>query len=201
MPAITVARFVWIFGADRIRALLERDPLGTRAATVMSWAGMRGVVTLAVALTLPEAMPGRDLILVSAFAVIVVTVLVQGTTLGLVIRRAALEEDPRSRPPLDLNAAEVVLMKAQHVAVERLAYDADGTLVHPRLLERYRLRATSADTFTEPRKSACASSPPTTTSSSPPSPPVAPRSSACIARTRSTTRPCTISSVTSTSRS
>jgi Na+/H+ antiporter len=148
IAAVTIARFVWIFGSDRILALLKRDPLGVRGATVMSWAGMRGVVTLAVALTLPEAMPGRDLILVSAFAVIVVTVLVQGTTLGVVIRRAKLEEDPRSRPPLDLTAAEVALMKAQYVEVQRLAYDANGTLIHPRLLERYRLRATSSDNFT-----------------------------------------------------
>ena len=41
-------------------------------------AGMRGVVTLAVALTLPQAMPGRDLMLVTAFAVTLVTVVVQG---------------------------------------------------------------------------------------------------------------------------
>ena len=42
-------------------------PLGAGAATVMSWAGMRGVVTLAVALTLPEAMPGRGLMRSRAF--------------------------------------------------------------------------------------------------------------------------------------
>lgn len=42
-------------------------------ATVMSWAGMRGVVTLAAALSLPVAFPGRDIVLVSAFAVILVT--------------------------------------------------------------------------------------------------------------------------------
>ena len=47
---------------------------------------MRGVVTLAMALSLPESMPGRDLILFSAFVVILFTVLLQGTTIGLVIR-------------------------------------------------------------------------------------------------------------------
>jgi CPA1 family monovalent cation:H+ antiporter len=53
---------------------------------------MRGVVTLAVALSVPESFPGRDFMLVTAFAVILVTVLVQGTTLGLIIRWARLEE-------------------------------------------------------------------------------------------------------------
>ncbi len=148
VAAVTAARFAWIFGADALLAGLKRagrrtaDPLGPGAATVMSWAGMRGVVTLAVALTLPETMPGRDLMLVTAFAVILVTVLIQGTTLGAVIRLAGLEEDSRSRPPLDLMAAEIAMLQVQYQAVERLAFAEDGTLTHPRLLDSYRRRAT-----------------------------------------------------------
>ena len=78
MAAMIVARFVWIFGVDAIVAMLRRmgltraHPLGARSALVMSWAGMRGVVTLAVALSLPEAMPARDLMLVTAFVAILV---------------------------------------------------------------------------------------------------------------------------------
>jgi monovalent cation/hydrogen antiporter len=146
VAAVTVARFAWVFGSDAALALMNRvgvaakRPLGPRAATVMSWAGMRGVVTLAVALTLPEAMPGRDLTLVTAFVVILVTVMLQGTTLGLVIRAAALrDEDPP--PRLDLTAAEAAMARAQLSAVEALAHAPDGTLRHPRLLETYELRA------------------------------------------------------------
>jgi monovalent cation/hydrogen antiporter len=152
--AVTVARFAWVFGSDLVVATLRRagvsraEPLGPRAATVMSWAGMRGVVTLAVALTLPDAMPGRDLMLVTAFAVILVTVLVQGTTLGWVIRLAGLKEDDAALPPLDLFAAEAEVFKARLSAIERLAYAADGTLIHPRLLESYRRRATITETYT-----------------------------------------------------
>ncbi|WP_458097108.1 Na+/H+ antiporter [Roseomonas sp. WA12] len=151
--AITVARFAWVFGTDALLGAMHRaglrgvEPLGVRAASVMSWAGMRGVVTLAVALTLPEAMPGRDLMLVTAFAVILVTVLVQGTTLGLVIRLAGLQEDDRSRPPLDLHSAENAMFKAQLAEVERLAFTPDGRLLHPRLLDSYRRRATIATEF------------------------------------------------------
>jgi CPA1 family monovalent cation:H+ antiporter len=151
--AVTVARFAWIFGSDAALDLLNRagwrgeKPLGPRAASVMSWAGMRGVVTLAVALTLPETMPGRDVMLVTAFAVILVTVLIQGTTLGLVIRLAGLREDERSKPPLDLLAAEAAMLEAQFAAVERLAYSPDGSLLHPRLLDSYRRRATISREF------------------------------------------------------
>jgi Na+/H+ antiporter len=153
IAAVTVARFAWIFGSDSILRLLIRagwrvaEPLGPRAASVMSWAGMRGVVTLAVALTLPETMPGRDLMLVTAFAVILVTVLIQGTTLGLVIRLAGLQEDERSKPPLDLTAAEAIMATAQFAAVERMAYSPDGSLLHPRLLDSYRRRMTVSAEF------------------------------------------------------
>lgn len=147
--AMTLARFVWIFGCDAVLALLNRigfsidDPLGPRAATVMSWAGMRGVVTLAVALTVPETMPGRDLMLVAAFAAILVTVLLQGTTLGLVIRAANLS-DRGVRPALSLAQAEAAVAAAQLVAVRSQAYTDDGTLAHPRLLEGFQRRADQA---------------------------------------------------------
>ncbi|HEY8612199.1 MAG TPA: Na+/H+ antiporter [Roseomonas sp.] len=153
VTAVTLARFVWIFGSDAVLGLLNRagwrgtEPLGPRAASVMSWAGMRGVVTLAVALTLPETMPGRDLMLVTAFAVILVTVLVQGTTLGLVIRLAGLREDERSKPPLDLLAAEAAMLRAQFAEVERIAYSPDGSILHPRLLDSYRRRAELSTEF------------------------------------------------------
>ncbi|MDX4953657.1 Na+/H+ antiporter [Delftia acidovorans] len=151
IAAMTVARFAWIFGAEAIAGVLTRvglrgfERLGAPAATVMSWAGMRGVVTLAVALSLPDAMPGRDLMLVTAFAVILATVLVQGMTLGSVIRWANLQEDERAKPPLDLYAAEAAMLRAQLAAVERHAVSADGTLLHPQLLESYRHRATNSE--------------------------------------------------------
>lgn len=108
---------------------------------------MRGVVTLAVALSLPETMPQRDLMLVTAFAVILVTVLVQGTSLCWIINRARPAEDAAALPPLDLHAAEHAMFRAQLSAVEREAHDADGEVIHPQLLRRYRTRATAGEAF------------------------------------------------------
>ena len=153
VAAVTVARFIWIFGSDLTLSALARvgisrgRPLDLRAGTVLGWAGMRGVVTLAFALTLPAAMPGRDLMLVTAFAVIFITVLIQGTTLGLVVRLLAPREDERSRPPLDLAAAEARVALAQYAAAERSAHTADGTPVHSGLLESYRQRVTVSAAF------------------------------------------------------
>lgn len=145
--ALTLARFAWVYGSDAVIWLQRKlgrgrfEPLGPRAAAVLSWAGMRGVVTLAVALSVPETMPGRDFMLVTAFAVILVTVLAQGTTLGLLIEWLRPEEAPESRARLSMSQAEAAMAKAQLILLETKAYAEDGTLTHPLLLERYRRRA------------------------------------------------------------
>jgi len=152
--AMTAARFLWVFGADGLIALTRAlgfrryQPIGARSAAVLGWAGMRGVVTLAVALSVPAAFPGRDFILVAAFAVILVTVLVQGATLGWVIDRVGLDEPISERPRVSMSGAEADMSQAQLAVVERAAYDADGALIHPRLLDSYRRRATISADYT-----------------------------------------------------
>ncbi len=61
-----------------------------RESTVVGWAGMRGAVSLAAALALPQSFPQRDLIVFLTFAVIVATLVGQGLTLPILIRRLGL---------------------------------------------------------------------------------------------------------------
>jgi CPA1 family monovalent cation:H+ antiporter len=62
---------------------------------VISWAGMRGIVTLAAALALPGDFPGRDLIVLTAFSVVLGTLLIQGLTLKPLLRALNLHDgDP-----------------------------------------------------------------------------------------------------------
>ena len=105
--ATIAARMVWIYlnwvGRVGLRAMGAGNvaPPSLAVATVLGWAGMRGVVTLMAALSLPVSLPGRNLILVSAFSVILITVLVQGSTLGPLISALGLsgehEEEDRRR--------------------------------------------------------------------------------------------------------
>jgi hypothetical protein len=61
----------------------------------MSWTGMRGIVTLAAAFALPEGFPYRDLILLTAFCVVLGTMMIQGLTLSPLIARLNFDEyDP-----------------------------------------------------------------------------------------------------------
>ena len=99
--AVIVARFVWVFPATYlprwlIPSIRAGDPY-PRPATVavVSWAGLRGVVSLAAALALPVDFPERNLILLLTFAVILATLVGQGLTLPLLLRRFRLSDDGR----------------------------------------------------------------------------------------------------------
>ncbi|SAL22031.1 Na+/H+ antiporter membrane protein [Caballeronia terrestris] len=151
---VVVSRFVWAFCAEGIRATYARltgrgaKRADWRSATIVSWAGMRGVVTLAVALSLPEEMPGRDLILFAAFAVILVTVLLQGTTIGPLIRVVNPPDGGDDYPPqLTEPQAWARLEAAQLAAIQPLVHGPDGSVIHPRLLEQYTYRARLTQQF------------------------------------------------------
>ena len=150
--SVVVARFAWVFGIEGLLIALRGGgstlarPLGWRQASVLGWTGMRGVVTLAVALTLPAQMPGRDLMLVTAFTVILVTVIVQGGSLGWIIALVRpVDGDPP--PPVGLPAAEAAVARAKLAAAEKLAHASDGQVLHPQLLETYRTRASGTERF------------------------------------------------------
>ena len=60
---------------------------------VVSWSGMRGIVSLAAAIALPPGFPYRDLIVLTAFAVVLGTLVIQGMTLKPLLRRLNLDDD------------------------------------------------------------------------------------------------------------
>jgi CPA1 family monovalent cation:H+ antiporter len=108
--AVILARIAWVTGAIALSrwrhrrrgdATSERpDSLAlTRPATaVIAWCGMRGTVTLAAALALPTggngpAFPFRDLMIVTAFGVVLGTLVVQGLTLRPLLLHLQLEDD------------------------------------------------------------------------------------------------------------
>jgi monovalent cation/hydrogen antiporter len=97
--AVILARVAWVFPATYLprwafRSLRERDPTPPwRSVAVVSWAGMRGVISLAAALALPLSVPGRGLILFLTFCVILATLVLQGLSLPALIRVLKLEDD------------------------------------------------------------------------------------------------------------
>jgi Na+/H+ antiporter len=108
LVATIVARFAFVFGTAGILSAgppwMRRQAWSPAVAGLVSWAGMRGVVTLAAAQLLPEDLPDREVLLLAAFTVVVGTLLVQGSTLPWLVRRVGL-------PPPD--AAEDALRAAE----------------------------------------------------------------------------------------
>ena len=103
--AVVVTRLLWVHVVTMIiravdrRAVQRSRRVGWRARTLSGWAGFRGAVSLAAALAVPATttaglpFPDRDLIVFTTSVVILVTILVQGTTLPAVARWARLPTD------------------------------------------------------------------------------------------------------------
>ena len=109
MPYNAWARWQIRRGSPRTRHLTMLPTVGS--GLLISWAGMRGLVTVAAALALPDAADGtpfpfRDLILLSAFGVVVGTLVVQGLTLGPLMRRVRLDPDTSVEREIGLARAE-----------------------------------------------------------------------------------------------
>ena len=103
LVTVIVVRIVWHMSFNAVirwrdRRLGFNPPRPMLRPTVgsgliISWAGMRGIVTLAAALALPAAFPYRELIVLTAFAVVVGTLTIQGLTLKPLLRVLDLRDD------------------------------------------------------------------------------------------------------------
>jgi Na+/H+ antiporter len=102
LAAVILSRIVWVmlYGVTLRTAVAQGllDPRNMPVPTlkggiVIAWCGMRGIVTLAAAFALPENFPYRDLILLTAFAVVLGSLVIQGLTLRPLILALNLKQD------------------------------------------------------------------------------------------------------------
>lgn len=141
--ATLVARFVVVIGYNRLAARFqalrgETEPATLKQGLLVSWSGMRGLVTLATAFALPQNFPQRDLVVLTAFCVVLATLVVQGMTLAPVIRWLGLESSDTLRQ--EVAEARVRLRSAALATVK----DEDGPEAgHLRFF--YRIERKAAD--------------------------------------------------------
>jgi monovalent cation/hydrogen antiporter len=117
---VVVVRLLWVFLFRAVATLAlrrfnqNRQPLTTptyRGALIVGWCGMRGIVTLAAALALPDgggtmAFPYRDLIILCAFCVVLTTLVLQGMTLRPLLLWVGLKDDGTVQREVQLARAE-----------------------------------------------------------------------------------------------
>jgi Na+/H+ antiporter len=137
---LIVIRILWVFP---LSAVIQRRGGARRPSwpvpAVVSWAGARGVVPLAAALSIPltsasgAPLPQRDLILVLATAVIVVSLIVQGLTLEPLVRRAGV-----ARPDAARHEETVARLRLAEAALARLDELAAGECAADDVIDRAR---------------------------------------------------------------
>jgi CPA1 family monovalent cation:H+ antiporter len=136
---VVVTRIVWVpifayVPRWLFRRIREHDPYPPwQWPALISWAGIRGAVSLAAALALPTDFPHRELIVFLAFAVIVATLVVQGLTLPALLEALGVGDDG-SAAREDAKAR----IKAAEAALARLEELVAGGAVRPDTAERVR---------------------------------------------------------------
>jgi Na+/H+ antiporter len=126
LAVVVGVRLAWVWPATYLPRLIPavarvEPPPPARHVLLLGWAGMRGVVTLAAALSIPDDVPERPALLVAAFTVVVGTLLLNGTTLPWLVRVLRIQgPDPQQ----DALTEALIQQKARHAAVERLEKEA-----------------------------------------------------------------------------
>ncbi|CAN5381872.1 sodium:proton antiporter [soil metagenome] len=138
---------------DRIERVADRrqndiqqlagEGLSARGAVVIGWAGMRGVVTLAAAQSLPKDTPYQEQLVLIAFTVAIVTLLLQGGTLPLVIRLTGVRGTDRAADRREL--AE--LLDEMATAGIDVLDDPEFTLPHGQQVDAAVLKRVRHDTL------------------------------------------------------
>ncbi len=143
---VILVRFAWVFTATYLPRWLsprlrERDPYpGWRPVVIVAWTGMRGVVSLAAAMTLPlslengQPFPKRDVLVFITFVVILATLVLQGLTLPFLIRWLGVVDGGETE-----DEEREARLKANQAALARLGeHEAAGTF-SAELLQRLRV--------------------------------------------------------------
>ncbi|GLW44550.1 Na+/H+ antiporter [Streptomyces sp. NBRC 14336] len=146
---VVASRFVWVYPATFLPRMLsarirEREENPTwKAPFVIAWAGMRGVVSLAIAFSIPltvhggEEFPERNLILFLTFTTVIGTLVVQGVTLPPLIRLLKLPgRDVQAETLAEANAQAQASRAAEQRLDELLADERNA--LPPPLAERLR---------------------------------------------------------------
>jgi len=159
---VIVSRFIWVFPAAwlprRAPWIARSDPAPSwQVMTIISWSGMRGVVSLAAALALPLDFPERDLIIFLAFAAILATLVVQGTTLESLIKALKVEA-PAHEGGIDPEEAEGrrIIAVASLAEIERRLDDPLEGAIAADLVGEFRDRAGHFGRIVENRSAAAA---------------------------------------------
>lgn len=117
--AVTIGRAAVIYTVGfLLRATRERFPLSW--ATVITWGGLRGALSMVLVLGLPAEFAHRDIVISITFGVVVVSILVQGLTMSPLLRKLGLVRASEARAEHDRLRGAVLASRAALAEIEKM---------------------------------------------------------------------------------
>ncbi len=152
LATVILVRLAWVLAYGALTRLMRRasgarsdaDTQDVRGDLLIGWCGMRGLVTLATAFALPIDFPGRDPIVLTAFCVVLGTLVLQGMTLKPLLRLLRLEPDRSIEQ--EVSRARVAVMQA---ALDSLEGETSSAAVAVR--EQYAAARAVAENAAKPQ--------------------------------------------------
>jgi CPA1 family monovalent cation:H+ antiporter len=154
---VIVLRLAWVYPGAYLSFALRRKfrskpapPISSRGVFIVGWTGMRGVVSLAAAISLPEVLtngkpfPQRNMIIFLTFCVIFVTLVLQGLTLPAFIRRLGLGREDGTNSEEEKARRKMVRSALEQLDRMRAADNPEFDSVYEHVAEHYRARLAAA---------------------------------------------------------
>ncbi len=143
--AVTVGRGLVILGVcGFLRATRERIPWSW--VPILTWSGLRGALSIVLVLSLSGGFPQRSLLVTMTFGVVLLTILVQGTTMGSLLKRSGLVSASERSRELEVARGRAIAARAAIAAIARMEEDfaASPQVLGP-LREDYEQRVRDAE--------------------------------------------------------
>lgn len=124
--AVMASRALVVYGLTRLatwRGLPLRSKAPWAYQHVLFWGGLRGAISLALALSLPPALAGRDLLRIMTFGVVLFTLLAQGTTMQLLLRRLGLIRRTESELEYERRHGRLMAARAARNRLQQLYHE------------------------------------------------------------------------------
>jgi CPA1 family monovalent cation:H+ antiporter len=128
--AVIFSRLLAIFGLGYISNFFSNIKIDSKESTILWWSGLRGSVSIALALSVPEMLPGRQAIIETVFGVVLFTLLVQGLTTQWLLEKLDLLGDNSIRQ-------EYTELLARRVAIKRVLDYIDKSDKSPDIQEEF----------------------------------------------------------------
>lgn len=121
--AVLASRFISVFLPMRLLARLGQ-PMNIKSATAIWWGGLRGSLSMVLVLSIPNSIAGKDALIAMTFGVVVLSVLVQGSTMGYLVKALGLIENRSDAMSfMSKSIAKLRAISAQQKVYARMAME------------------------------------------------------------------------------